>query len=185
MPYDVSAHPFVAEAILRGHVVHGSRAELAARLRPDPDEVALVERAEPQPPATPVWVHDTLERHLAAGSRLAPAEAARLLVALADLDCRDAAWARMRRERGREEIELWVDLVRRCPEPLVGHAAAVLGFAAWVAGDGALAWCAVDRSTLADPGHSLARLVSELVASATSPDQWEVMRPDLRPPRSA
>lgn len=187
--YDVSAHPFVAEAVLRGRVVHGSRRELSEMLVADPEAVAEVEAARPTAPADPSWVARTLDRHLRERTRPGATEAARLLAALADGDCRDAAWARMRRGTGREEVELWVDLVRRCPEALVTHAAAVLAFACWVAGDGALAWCAVDRSEQARPGHRLAALVSELLVSATPPDEWEVMRPLVHPetgrPRSA
>ncbi len=56
---------------------------------------------------------------------------------------------------------------------------AVLAFAAWLLGDGALAWCAVDRCRDAEPSHSLAGLVAQLLESATSPDHWEVLRPEL------
>jgi hypothetical protein len=55
----------------------------------------------------------------------------------------------------------------------------VLAFAAWLAGDGALAWCAVDRCQAVEPDHSLAGLVAQLLESATSPDDWEVLRPRL------
>jgi hypothetical protein len=183
--YDVSTHPFVAEAVLLGRVVHDSRGDLAATLEPDPAGVAEVELATPQVPATPAWVVTTLERHLADHSRLSPAEVARLVVALADGVCRDAAWLRMRRESARDEVELWVDVVRRCPAPLVGHAAAVLAFACWVAGAGALAWCAVDRARAADPDHRLALLVGDLLESATPPGEWELLRDSLRSSRSA
>ena len=50
---------------------------------------------------------------------------------------------------------------------------------AWLAGDGALAWCAVDRSRDAEPRHSLAHLVAGLLESATSPAAWETLRPQL------
>ena len=185
VPYDVSTHPFVVEAVVRGRVVHGCRDDLSASLATDPVAVREVEQAAPQAPAPPVWVATTLERHLAARSRPDPGEAARLLAGLADDTCREAAWMRMRRETGREEVELWVDLVRRCPEALVGHAAAVLAFAAWLSGDGALAWCAIDRSEAAEPGHPLVGLVGELLESATPPDDWEVLRPTRSPDRSA
>ena len=181
VPYDVSAHPFVVEAVLRGHVVHGSRSELSAMLATDPAAVAEVEAAGPSAPAEPAWVRHVLDRHVAHRTRPDAREAARLLAALADATCLEAAWSRMERRTGRQEVELWVDLVRRCPEVLVPHAAAVLAFAAWVAGDGALAWCAVDRSTQARPGHPLAATVGELLESATPPDEWEVMRSLLHP----
>ena len=57
----------------------------------------------------------------------------------------------------------------------------MLAFAAWLAGDGALAWCAVDRCRESAPTHSLAALVAQLLDSAMSPDRWEVLRPELGP----
>ncbi|QZY30869.1 DUF4192 domain-containing protein [Nocardioides coralli] len=67
-------------------------------------------------------------------------------------------------------------MVRRAPDDLAPHAAAVLGFVAWVSGDGALAWCAVDRARALDPDHSLARLVADLLVAAVSPEEWEHVR---------
>ena len=48
-------------------------------------------------------------------------------------------------------VEFWSDVVRRTPDELVPGPASVLAFAAWLAGDGALAWCAVDRRRDAEP----------------------------------
>ena len=52
VPYDVSAHPFVAAAVLDGRVLHDSRDQLAATLDSRPDEVAAIERALPLPRAS-------------------------------------------------------------------------------------------------------------------------------------
>ena len=51
-------------------------------------------------------------------------------------------------------------MVRRSPTELLAAPAALLAFAAWLAGDGALAWCAVDRCALADPDYRMAGLVA-------------------------
>ena len=88
-------------------------------------------------------------------------------------DARDAAWSELRRDDAKHHVELWTDLLRRAPDDLAGSAAAVLGMAAWVAGHGALAWCAVDRAEAADPDNSLARLVADLLAAAVPPSAWE------------
>lgn len=178
--YDTSAHPFVAEAVAQGRVVHGSREELAASLLPFPAGVAEVAAARPAEPATTEWVWETLERHTTSGTPLAPDDAARLLEALADPALRDACWLRLERSRARDDVHLWCDLVRRAPDDLVAHPAAVLAMAAWVAGDGALAWCAVDRAREPDPHHSLARLVADLLLAAVSPAEWERMSGSLR-----
>lgn len=56
VPYDVSAHPFVAAAVLDGRVLHDSRDALAATLDSRPEGVAAVERALPLPRASGAWV---------------------------------------------------------------------------------------------------------------------------------
>lgn len=173
VPYDVSAHPFVAQAVLEGRVLHGSRRELAASLGPVPDEVARVTGARPCAAASQTWVAELLAHHLEAGTVPGPGDAARLLEAIAEPRVRDVAWCGMRRDTAREETRLWADLVRRAPDDLVAHPASVLAFAAWLAGDGALAWCAVDRACEADPTHSLADLVAGLLTSAVPPGEWE------------
>lgn len=105
--------------------------------------------------------------------------AARLLLSVSDPSVRDAAWAGMSRATARRHVELWSDLVRRCPDDLVPHAAGVLAFAAWLAGDGALAWCAVDRGQAIDPDHSLLGLVADLLEGAVPPVAWEQRSADL------
>jgi Domain of unknown function (DUF4192) len=52
-------------------------------------------------------------------------------------------------------------------------AATLLGFSAWLSGDGALAWCAVERALDADPGYSLASLLTQLLAGAVPPSSWQ------------
>lgn len=173
VPYDISAHPFVVAAVLEGRVLHGSRQALADTVGSRPDAVAAVEAALPQVGATAEWVAATVARHAASSTSPSDADAARLLVAVADPELRDAAWAGIGRSDARRHVELWSDLVRRCPADLLPHAAGVLGFAAWLAGDGALAWCAVDRGREVDADHSLVRLVADLLEGAVPPSAWE------------
>ena len=92
---------------------------------------------------------------------------------------RDAAWTTLTRADAVRHVAFWTDVVRRSPTSHVAGPAAVLAFAAWLVGDGALAWCAVDRCREAAPTHSLASLVAQLLDSATSPDLWEELRPRL------
>jgi hypothetical protein len=175
VPYDVSAHPFAAQAVVDGRVTHASRADLAASLEPDPVRVAAVEAAVPDAAAAdPLWVGATVLQHTVAGTLPGDEEAARLLRAIStDVDARDAAWIGLSRQHAEHQVELWTDLVRRAPAELCAAPAAVLGMAAWFAGHGALAWCAVDRAAEADPGHTLARLVGDLLAAAVPPSAWE------------
>jgi hypothetical protein len=176
VPYDVSTHLFAAESVLRGRVTHSSRAELEATVAPDPAAVARVAAAARGPDlmrSDPGWLPATVARHVAAGSAPDQVEAARLLTGLLDARVRDAALALLRRDTAEEHERFWSDLVRRAPEGLVAPAAAVLGFAAWMSGNGALAWCAVDRCLAADPDHRLAHHLAEALAQAVPPSMWE------------
>jgi hypothetical protein len=183
VPYDVSAHLFAAEAVLRGRVTHASRADLEATVTPDPAAVARVAAAAQGPaalPSEPGWLPATVARHVVAESAPDDAETACLLAGLLDVRVRDAALGLVRRDTAEAHARLWRDLVRRAPEDLVAPAAAVLGFAAWMSGNGALAWCAVDRCLAADPEYRLARHLAEALTQAVPPSMWEEVtaRPD-------
>lgn len=176
VPYDISTHPFLAQAVLDGRVTHGSREELRATLATDPDAVArvVVALAEltGEPAADPAWAGELVGRHVAAGTRPGDGEVARLLRSMRVRDVRDATWAPLRRDTARDHVRFWTDVVRRAPAPLITGPAAVLALAAWLAGHGALAWCALDRCAEADPGDSLAALVAEVLQGAVPPDAW-------------
>ncbi|MFC6285684.1 DUF4192 domain-containing protein [Nocardioides sp. GCM10027113] len=176
VPYDLSSHPFTAQAVLDGRVLQPSRGELAATLRPVPARVAALlaarEDAPEQPDGCPDRVSALVGRHVAAGTLPDDAEAARLLVAVTSSPVvRDAVWAGIRRDDARCHVAVWTDLLRRAPEDLAPAAAALLAVSAWVAGHGALAWCAVDRALELDPGHGLARLVAGLLEEAVPPPE--------------
>ncbi|WP_134738886.1 DUF4192 domain-containing protein [Nocardioides sp. 503] len=193
VPYDVSAHPFQVDAVLHGRVTHRSRRDLAETLRPDPDRVAAVAAAlrEPvgdrtgrwdrtHPPEVSVmleegrWVQETVRAHVATGSRPSDADAARLLHAVVLLRLRDAAWELIERPRAAAHVELWSDLVRRCPRELVAGPGTLLGWAAWQAGHGALAWCALDRVLEVEPDYTLAAHLALVLEHAVPPEAWEV-----------
>lgn len=180
VPYDVSAHPFAAQSVLDGRVTHASRDALAASLGSAPDRVADLttrlsgaRRRTRQLAGEETWVRSLVRRHVAAGSVPGDADAARLLLGLLDVPVRDAAWSLMTRESSREHVAFWTDLVRRSPGHLLAPPAALLGFAAWLAGQGALAWCAVDRCAEADPGYRLAGYVAQALTHALPPEVWE------------
>ena len=94
------------------------------------------------------------------------------MAACRDIEVRDVAWSLMSREDARRHVEVWRDVVRRCPTELLAAPASLLAFAAWLAGDGALAWCALDRSALADPDYRMAGLVAHTLEHALPPSTW-------------
>lgn len=189
-PYDVSCHPFTAAQVFEGNAALASRAELAGTLvGSDPAEAesvgraavvavdTLVSSAHAGPARAAVhaqaqWLCDRLARAARDGELLPTDDAGRALALVRLPELRDVAWARVPRDQARVHVDLWRDLVRRAPPDLVPAAAAVLGFLAWLAGDGALAWCAVDRCLEADPGDNLAHRVADLLQGAVPPTSW-------------
>ena len=86
--------------------------------------------------------------------------------------CRPAT-SRGRRSRaqiGRGTSTSGGKLVRRSPRDLLPGPASLLAFAAWQHGDGALAWCAIDRCLEVDPDYSLAHYVAEVLNHAVPPN---------------
>lgn len=194
MPYDVSAHPFAAEAVLHGLVTLTSRQELAATLGSDPESVAEVGAAlgaDPPPPgkdqrtAEATWAAALVDRCVADGSRPDAETVARLLAGMRDLAVRDAAWLTMTRADATAHLELWRDIVCRTPTPWLAAPATILGFAAWLAGQGALAWCAVDRAREADPEYDLATTLAEILNAAMPPSTWDTTSAEPSPGRPA
>jgi hypothetical protein len=202
-PYDVRAHPFLAQAVAEGTVVHASRRELAATLDPQPELVATVARigdevmtrlglaAESTGGRTALrrhlaiearWVRCRVRRFLGDRRALDEHDLARLLVLLAvSTELRDVAWAEMSHDSAAAHVDLWRDAVRRAPEHLRAPAASLLGFAAWLSGDGALAWCAVERAQQAEPGYSMAGLLTQALAGAVPPSAWTPIPPGSLP----
>lgn len=180
-PYDVSSHALTAQTVLEGRVTLASRAAMEASIAEDPEAAGLVleawlgQLADPLPDQAEVRA--LVARGLADGSRLTDLEVARLAHACLNPAVRDAAWCDLRRETVEAQLDFWREVVVRTPDVLAAGVASVLGFAAWLAGHGALAWCAVDRATAADSECSLARLVADLLQAAVPPTAWSDIAP--------
>jgi hypothetical protein len=184
VPYDVRTHELTTRSVLDGRVTYRNRDELVDSLAPvDPDVVEAVEVAHAALPELDPddreqlrgegrWLlaqlHAAVERDTVPG----PLSLARILRAVADPDVRDLAWCEVSRSDAAKHAVLWREVVRRCPDHLVAPVAGLLAFTAWLAGDGALAWCAVERSLRVDPDNVLARLVSQALDSALPPSTW-------------
>lgn len=185
VPFDpdlLAAHPFLAQAVVEGRVLHHSRADLVASLEPDPVAVARVAAALADLPgpggrletasaqlAEGTWAQALVTRHLDAGPGPTDPEVARLLRGMQTLRVRDAAWSAVTRARARPAAAFFADVLRRSPRDLVPAAAALLAWAAWQSGDGALAWCALDRCEQVDPDYGLALLIAEALERAVPP----------------
>ncbi|MFC0004239.1 DUF4192 domain-containing protein [Micromonospora siamensis] len=112
------------------------------------------------------------------GERLTDDEVAWLSLLLTRLTVRDHAWERT---DGRDEdIALWTDVLRRAEPGLSAAPASLLAFAAWRAGQGALAAVALERALTEHPGYSLALLLDDLLRRGVPPSQldgWPAVAP--------
>ncbi len=185
-PYDLRCHPLTSQAVLEGRVTAQSREDLAASLvcvDPSGADVLmdaldeLPELADRDEEAEARWlrgrIDDLVSADIGAGwADLEVAERARWLRALRRIPVRDAVWCRMDRAGAAAQVQLWRDVVRHCPAEAIAPPATLLAFAAWMEGNGALAWCALDRAREADPDYSLASLVAEALERAVPPDVW-------------
>lgn len=195
--YELETHPFTAQRVYQGHVVHRDRDELADSLvgTDEEDAVAVALAAtrfaelmatsqESQVSARGFlatesrWLQGRIRTRLSDGSQLDAGDAGRVLVLASLVPARDVAWAEINRENSGCHVDLWRELVRRGPRDLLPGVSALLAFAAWQHGDGALAWCAIDRCLDVDPDYSMAHCVAQLLTRAVPPTVWEQIRED-------
>lgn len=185
--YDISHHPFLADAVLRGQVTLPSREALGQSIAPDPEAIEAVVGAlqrilEPSSEAdraTPdeqhveevAWLTAAVAQGTA-GTDLPPDDLARLLTDLRDAELRDHVWFDLDHSRADAQVRFWTKVVRAAPTGYVAAPAVLLGFAAWLAGHGALAWCAVDRCFHESPGDALAGALAEALMRAVPPSAW-------------
>ncbi|MGK5737761.1 DUF4192 domain-containing protein [Micromonospora sp. URMC 103] len=208
-PYDPGTSPVTASAVLAGQVALPDRAALAARVAPvdgparlamrratDAAERRLVDLVEASPGSGPpggralheagvTAVREALRRQRR-GERLGDDEVAWLSLLLTHLSVRDHAWERT---DGRDrDIALWSDVLRRAEPEFIAAPASLLAFAAWRAGEGALAAVALERALAQHPDYSLAVLLDDLLRRGVPPsdlDGWPAVGPPgvVRPRR--
>jgi Domain of unknown function (DUF4192) len=176
-PYDAVSHRFAAQAVFEGQVTHASRDDLRETLAGDADARARViecrRRLGPGWSAETGWVVEELGRWAETGGDPDDDDAARVLLAVGRVEARDAALLAVSTETARGHLRVWSSLLRRAPGDQVPVAAALTAFAAWQAGHGALAWCALDRCFEVEPDHVLARHLAECLSRAVPPWAWE------------
>jgi hypothetical protein len=187
---DVSTSPVAAAAIAGGMVALPDRRDLERTLEPTGGEqmrqataraerklAAWAESATSRVPAHMITegvplVRDLIERACEGSDPPADDEVAWLGILLVNLRVRDEAWVRMKDPDLDAHIRLWRHVLTRVTEPYSAGPACLLSFAAWRAGEGALANIALDRALSTDSSYSMARLLQELFISGLPP--WSV-----------
>jgi Domain of unknown function (DUF4192) len=193
----------VAEAVWAGMEVLPDRAALAARVGAvDPADVERMERATAtaaQELADELGdrdlatmqsdrslletgmecVTEIVDRRLVrsdgvtADEELSDADAARLAVWCSLPIVRDTVWARIETTDAPAQLRLWSEVARTVVPPYELPVLALAGFSAWLSGDGALAWCAIERADEIDPDDRLIDLLRSLLIEAVPPSAWE------------
>lgn len=118
------------------------------------------------------WALSRIQRFQRDGVRLSDADTARLLVAVEYIPTRDRLWLAMNRGNAASHVALWTDMTQRAPDDVRAAPASLLGFAGWLSGHGALAWCALDQVPKDKP-YALADLVATAVQTGMNPREWE------------
>lgn len=194
-PYD-AASPIAAEAVVNGYVALPSREEFARRLEPvsgpareamveatrraDERLAALIESRTDDPSGAllqaGVAAIDGAVQRRRAGQPIDDDELAWLGVVLVYLPVRDHAWASLGGDLSTDELSthlsLWTEVVRRGDPDLVVAPATLLAFAAWRAGEGALASIALATALEADPEYRMAQLLYQALVTGLSPTNW-------------
>ena len=73
-------------------------------------------------------------------------------------------------------VELWRVVVAKVPDEAAPAVLGLLGLAAWLAGEGALQVCCLERGLAIDPGHSLLLLVEAINVAGVRPGEWARVR---------
>jgi hypothetical protein len=196
--YDPGSHPAAAAMAEAGLAAYPDRDALARTLQRPAGSADLISRAtsqalqrlsdlvdlgeaardrDPQLRATRTGrreVQRAIRRYRSGGSITSIEHLAWLAVLLSDIRVRDDAWARMHPAFREHHCRLWADVLRSAALDYAPAPAALLAFAAWQAGNGALAGMAIDRALNADPSYSMAHLLAGVIEAALPPSAARV-----------
>jgi hypothetical protein len=174
-----------AAATESGTVVFDSREELEALLAPRSPEAVARRAAELSRLPEPPWPEATRVADAAAEIRAAfdrrrrgegpptDAEAVRLACALTLSEIRDGCLTMAvppGTPEAREAERLWLTLVQELPAPERAEAATLLGYTAFMRGDGTFAGMALENALEAAPDHLMARLLTTVLDHGMPPE---------------
>ncbi|MGH3496962.1 MAG: DUF4192 domain-containing protein [Nocardioidaceae bacterium] len=190
--YDVRSSPLMAQAVLEGIEILPDRDALRARLARVEGERArqmttatrTCLRAISHEVATDPgrgWLRVAAQRVTAlvgsvSGDPAVPLsddDVASLSVWCSVVPVRDVAWAEMTRLDAAAHFRLWAHVSRLVVPPFEPAVLTLAAFAAWLAGDGASAWCAIERAELADSDYPMMGLIRETLWRGVPPSTWE------------
>jgi Domain of unknown function (DUF4192) len=182
-PYDPGSSTVAAEAVYAGLSVLADRRALECEVSgpPDGDHNDLRMLAEQQSAeidhldvaARAGLIRALVVSGVAESEPIDDVTCARMAVLAAEVAVRDVALALITREQAEKHLQLWSRVVSRTTAPLEAAPLCLLGFCAWVCGNGALMNCCLERVTAIEPNNSLARLLDKISKWALPPSLWD------------
>jgi len=182
-PYDPGSSSVAAEAVYAGLSVLADRRALEREVSGPPggDHNGLRLLAEQQSAeidrldvsARAELIKALVESGVARSEPIDDATCARMAVLAAEVAVRDVALALITRKQAEQHLQLWARVVSRTTAPLEAAPLCLLGFCAWVCGNGALMNCCIERVTAIEPDYSLARLLDKISNWALPPSLWD------------
>lgn len=183
--FDLSDHPFLAQAVANGMVTHASRDDLVATVTADSeaqaevaDRLATDGHHDAGLPGSAVaereaaeWARGLVADHVADGTSAAVEDLARLVWLLQARPVALGVWSLIERASAQAHVDFFSDVLRRAPDALAAEPAALLAWSAWQAGNGALAWTGVDRCREVEAAHPVAEVVATALERAVPPDE--------------
>ncbi|GAA1398676.1 DUF4192 family protein [Luteococcus peritonei] len=115
----------------------------------------------------------TMVREALAGREPAGGELAELALLSGLPDVRESLWLDMTRRRAAENLDLWTRVVAQCPSTYAAGPVLTMGFAAWLAGEGALLGSCVDRALELGLDDWEVDVLEALSQAAVHPSAWE------------
>ncbi|MGH3723622.1 MAG: DUF4192 domain-containing protein [Mycobacterium sp.] len=179
---DPACSPLTAAAVLAGRTVHRRREDLVATIAPtDPRRTAVLAASLRRPlhkqGNEAMRDRRALNRVMRAACWTAesrPLSNRELLAIARSLSVprvRDTLCALAVGVLAIDVERLWLELSRVLPPPWRAEALVLLGFSAYVRGDGPLAGVALDAALMADPGHRLGQLLMSALYAGMRPDE--------------
>lgn len=190
---DPTASQVAAVQVMGGRAIRGSRMELEAVIDPasprDQARVAdLIDRAREERFGESGCTPDTTDPARADRNRLeyvlssiaqfesdeeppSPRECAELALALEIPRVRDSLLALADGVQAAAAEQLWIHLSRVLPDPERAEPLSLLGYSAYVRGDGPMAGVALCAALAADPCHRLANLLDDALQAGLRPDR--------------
>ncbi|MRH93048.1 DUF4192 family protein [Nocardia sp. SYP-A9097] len=118
-----------------------------------------------------LWRVVQIIKHSSAVETPAPRNLAEVAVALRDTDVREVMYGIAAGPYSARAHQLWSILTRALPDPDRADAAMLLGFSAYLRGDGALAGIALEAALASDPDHRMAQLLDLALSTASPPSR--------------